>query len=484
MPALAAPRRKRVKLRPLPVYPKQRDFIYSDQWLSGFCGGRGTGKTYSGAVTIHEEAENGEPWMCVSPDAGVVSQTTLPTFIEVSKKAGKYIRHTLSPYPIVHFHTKDGGKAEIVFRSAEVPGKLRGPSKAGLWFDEATVMSQEAYDFGVATLRWRGKMGRCLLTFTPKGRAHWTFSLFYTPANDVEQSMTGKNGFDPETGIHWIMGRPYRAKKNSRLIRAHTLDNPFLPDIYFENIAANYSTTLRQQELGGEFVDIAGIMFQREHFLMVEKAPRVATRVRYWDRASSPGSGKYSAGVLIARDDRGLFYIEDVVRGQWSYHDRNEIMMQTAEMDRMKYAGEVITYTEQEGGSSGKEVGQQIVTMLAGHPVYVDVVGGKKSRKVDGVELPGEAKVIRASGIAAQVEAGNVRIVRAGWNADYLDEMTAFPEYTYSDQVDATSGAANKLTGASINASDTPTKGRASVGSERFGALAVLEKIKQRRLRG
>lgn len=471
----------RLQLRPVPIYRKQADFIDSTAWLTGFFGGRGTGKTWAGSYCVQRRARNGEPWMGISPDAGVVHETTLPTFIEVAKETGVFVRDVKSPYPRVWWRTHDNGIASIVFRSAEVPGKLRGPSKAGLWIDEASVVAKEAFDVSIATLRHKGHMGPCLLTGTPKGRRHWTFEEFFDPlTNEQEERLRiGEDlGFLPFN----VMGRNYYPKPDSHMIRAHTLDNPFLPDRFYELLRARYSVALAQQELGGEFVDIAGIMFRREHFLQVDEAPRIATRVRYWDRASSPGSGKYSAGVLLARDPRGLIYIEDVVRGQWSYHDRNTIMEQTAEADRMRYGGEVVVYTEQEGGSAGKEVSQQIVSLLAGHPIFIDHVGGKQSRKVDGQELPGDAKVIRAMPFAAQVEAGNVRLCRGRWNADYLDEMTAFPEYTYSDQVDGTSGAFNKLAkSAAILTDSTATKRKIEGDPSCFGSALALEKFRSRK---
>lgn len=466
-------------IRPIPIYRKQNDFCESREWLTGFCGGRGTGKTWIGSYNIQNRARRDEPWMCVSPDAGVVHETTLPTFIEVAKATGRYIRDVKSPYPRVWWKTRDKGIASIVFRSGEVPAKLRGPSKAGLWIDEASVVSKEAYDVAIATLRYKGETGPCYLTFTPRGRAHWTFSEFFEECQDAP--IIGNDGCTTD-GIEFISGKAYRHKADSRLIRAHTLDNPFLSERFYRMLRARYSTALAQQELGGEFVDIAGLMFRRECFLPVDSAPREARRVRYWDRASTPGSGKYSAGVLMAMDHRGLIYVEDVVRGQWSYHDRNVIMEQTAERDRRRYQGEVVIYTEQEGGSAGKEVSQQIVSMLAGHPIFVDIVSGKQSRMVDGQELPGDAKVIRARPFEAQAEAGNVRIVRAAWNADWLDELCAFPEYTYSDQVDATSGAFNKLVkGSHYDTGDSIQKTHATSESERFGLGLALQKALARR---
>ncbi len=464
-------------IRPVPIYQKQSDFLTAAEKLVAFVGGRGCGKTWIGAYAVQRRAVKGDPWMGISPDAGVVYETTFPTFVEVAKETGCYIRHVGSPYPRVWWRTHDGGVADIVFRSGEVPKKLRGPSKAGIWIDEASVTVEEVYNVAIATLRHKGKMGPCLLTLTPKGRAHWTFNKLF---GEVDEAMIGTDGCSAD-GIEWIQGKPYRAKKNSRLIHAHTKDNPFLPPDFFDFLSDQYSSALAEQELAGSFVDIAGIMFRREWFLYVNEAPRDARRIRYWDRAATPGDGDYSAGVLVAIDDRGLIYIEDVVRGQWSYHDRNAVIKQTAERDARKYRGEVVIFTEQEGGSSGAEVSQQVVTMLMGHPVFIDNVGGQKSRKIDGQKLPGEAKVIRAMPLAAQAEAGNVRIVRGAWNQDFLDEIVGFPEMKNDDQVDGASGAFNNLSKGNFQTSETATRARVEASTERFGAGLALQKARARR---
>ena len=69
--------------------------------------------------------------------------------------------------------------------------------------------------------------------------------------------------------------------------------------------------------------------------------------------------------------------------------------------------------------------------MLAGFSAYADRVSG--------------AKEVRAEPFAAQWQAGNVRLVTAPWNRDYLDEHESFPSGRYKDQVDASSGAFNKI---------------------------------------
>ena len=88
-------------------------------------------------------------------------------------------------------------------------------------------------------------------------------------------------------------------------------------------------------------------------------------------------------------------------------------------------------WLEQEGGSGGRESTEFTIQDLAGYPVYSETMSS--------------GKIERANPLAAQVQAGNVRLKRAHWNDAYLSEMEAFPDGTHDDQVDASSGAFNKL---------------------------------------
>ncbi len=172
-----------------------------------------------------------------------------------------------------------------------------------------------------------------------------------------------------------------------------------------------------------------GGMFKRHWFDVVGAAPREATRVRYWDKAGSSGKGDFTVGTLMARDKAGQYYIEDVVRGQWSALERENIIKQTAQMDAQR--GRMTIWQEQEPGSGGLESAQATVRNLAGHVIHTERVTGDKET--------------RAMPYAAQCEAMNVKLVAGAWNTAYLDELTVFPYGTHDDQVDASSGAFNKL---------------------------------------
>ena len=175
-----------------------------------------------------------------------------------------------------------------------------------------------------------------------------------------------------------------------------------------------------------------GNRFKREFFGIVDVAPAMAARVRYWDKAGSESDGAcYTAGVLIARDKHGLFYVEDVVRARLTAYRREELILQTAQLDASKHNNSVKIWIEQEPGSGGLESAQNTVRMLAGYPIEADRPTGDKDTRLEP--------------FAAQCEAGNVKLVKGLWNAAYIDEMISIPNGQYRDQGDATSGSFNKL---------------------------------------
>jgi len=174
----------------------------------------------------------------------------------------------------------------------------------------------------------------------------------------------------------------------------------------------------------------AGGFFQRGWFPVVQALPTGCRFVRYWDKAATPGGGAYTAGVLMARSPDGRYFVVDVVRGQWSSGERETTIEQTAHIDKQLYDN-VTVWVEQEPGSGGKESAESTIKRLAGFAAFKEPVTGSKE--------------IRAAPFAAQAEVGNVTLLEGGWNHVYLEELAGFPHGTYKDQVDASSGAFNKL---------------------------------------
>lgn len=170
-----------------------------------------------------------------------------------------------------------------------------------------------------------------------------------------------------------------------------------------------------------------GAFFKAPMATIVPAAPVGGQVVRAWDIASTEGAGDYTAGVKMTML-AGRYWVIDVVRGRWDTAERNRVIRQTAEMDGPACRQIV----PQDPGAGGKDMAASLVRLLAGFPVKaVRVTGDKQTR---------------ADPLSAQVNAGNVDIVRAGWNAVFLEELRQFPAGAHDDQVDAAADAFAALT--------------------------------------
>ncbi len=293
--------------------------------------------------------------------------------------------------------------AEVLFRSADEPDRLRGPNLSGVWMDEASLMTKEAFDVAIGRLREGGEQGWLSATFTPKGRLHWTYETFG-------------------------MGRP-----DTALFHARTQDNPFLPPRFDSTLRHHYTSALSAQELEGLFIDAGGVMFRRKWFGIVDKSPPLIGCVRAWDLAATPkdeakaNDPDWTAGVLLAKAQDRTLYILDVRRLRGTPQQVQELVCRTAVQDGRGVA----ICMEQEPGSSGKTVTDFYLRLLCGFNFY-------------GVHSTG-SKADRAGPLAAQAEGGAVKLVRGPWNKDFLDEAETFPLGTHDDQIDAASLALQRL---------------------------------------
>lgn len=170
-----------------------------------------------------------------------------------------------------------------------------------------------------------------------------------------------------------------------------------------------------------------GGFFEWENLTIVGAVPKMRAIVRYWDKAGTDDGGCYTAGVKIGQGVDDLFYILDVVRGQWSAPKRERTIRQTAETD----GNSVKIWVEQEPGSGGKESADATITNLAGF--------------VCKAERPTGDKTVRAEPYSVQVEAGNIKLLKGVWNERFIDEHKTFPRGKYKDQIDAASGGFNKI---------------------------------------
>lgn len=226
---------------------------------------------------------------------------------------------------------------------------------------------------------------------------------------------------------------------------------PFIPALIEDNPyldQENYRTTLREsldpvtlaRLLRGDWtIADEGGKFKRTWFTMTQSFPKGKPAVRYWDLAATePKRGDdpdYTVGALMTVN-QGVYYIVDIVRVRETPRNVERIIKRTCKQDNERaYNGEfkyVDTYMEQEPGASGKSmIDYYARNILKGYSFRGSKTTGSKE--------------IRSNPVSSCAEMGNLYLLLAEWNTDLLDEFTIFPYGSHDDQVDAVSGAFEKL---------------------------------------
>ena len=156
--------------------------------------------------------------------------------------------------------------------------------------------------------------------------------------------------------------------------------------------------------------------------------------VRAWDLAATIPDGHndpdWTVGLkLLARPD-GRWVVADVVRLRGTPRQVEEAMAEIAERD-----GALVRIgIPEDPGQAGKAQAAYLTRLLAGRAVVASRETG--------------SKLTRAAAVSSQIEAGNILMVKAPWNSDFVEELGLFPYGDKDDQVDALCRAFGLLTGA------------------------------------
>jgi predicted phage terminase large subunit-like protein len=209
---------------------------------------------------------------------------------------------------------------------------------------------------------------------------------------------------------------------------------PLCPDLHpIEQLttARDQSPTSFRALYQQQPLDLTGGFFrglERIPILAVAPTPdQFVGRCRFWDLASTEDQAgadpDWTVGALLAKHRDGTFWVLDVQRQRLGPQGVRSLIRQTAQADGVA----VRVRVEREGGASGKLAADSIVREdLAGFSAAAVKPKGNKQE--------------RAEPFAAQVEAGNVRVVAGGWVRAWLDELRSFPTGRHDDMVDASSG--------------------------------------------
>lgn len=188
------------------------------------------------------------------------------------------------------------------------------------------------------------------------------------------------------------------------------------------------------REAQHEVQNADGYFFEVTKFEIVDDAPSLVRVCVAWDLAATEGAGDHTAAVLMGKANSGQIYVIDVLRGQHSSETVRHLIHKYARRVHNHFPNYTIRLP-QDPGQAGKDQAAQLHRLLA------------EFRHVR-TERPTGLKSVRASGYAEQVNLGNVKLIRAPWNAPFIEEHRKFKEdesHEHDDQIDAASDAFNEL---------------------------------------
>jgi len=441
--------------------PRQEIFLASPADIAIYGGAAGGGKTW--ALLMEPLRHVGNPQF-----GSVVFRRTQP---EIIREGGMWDEaEELYPYlnavPNLSNHSyRFPSGAKVTFSHLQKGKDLyawRGAQIPLIEFDQLETFEEEQFWYMMS--RNRSKCGvRPYVRATANPQPGWLaeFLDWWIEKDgyaNLERSGKVRWMIRENDKLHWSddpkqlkLEHPNSTPKSVTFIVSTIYDNPILLEKdpgYLANLQAQ-SFVERQRLLGDakrggnwKIKPAAGKIFNRAWFGVVEAAPAGGRTFRFTDlaateekivRGKASNDPDFTASVKMKVKD-GVYYILDVTNERTEPAKTDSNMLNRAQQDGVA----VPQRFEQEPGSSGKRDARNISKLLNGFDV----------RSVP----PRGDKILRCKPLAAQAEVGNVKIVRAPWNEEFLTNMHNLgePDWPHDDIPDAASGCYDELNGSSV----------------------------------
>jgi PBSX family phage terminase large subunit len=262
VPGLALDRGETAAAEQLRPHDEQEPFLTRHRRFVNWTSGIGAGKTVAGLIRVVANVQRwnpGELGVIITPTVPALKNVILPEMRRWGFLEEWEYRGPRSEEP--GLHAPNG--ARILLESANNERKierLRGPSVAWFWIDEAATVPRKAWDIMTGRLR-AGAYRNAFVTTTPKGY-NWIHDRFVDGLGDVRPEQRGAADV-------------LDSDDTRSILRVPTDTNPHLPEDYVESIRGEYSGSFFRQEVLGEFTKFEGLVYPwfSEHDHVVGETP-------------------------------------------------------------------------------------------------------------------------------------------------------------------------------------------------------------------
>lgn len=179
-------------------HPGQAQFHRSNARFRSAACGRRFGKTTMGLVdmAINARQRKKSLWWWVDPTYKFARRYY--RWAKIAFQQSLKPKHAGYSDSELWLEFKNGARME--FHSAEIPDNLRGDGPNGLYLNEASLISEEAWEALRPGLS--DKRARAAFFFTPKGMGHWTFVL-WNKGKDKRYTFAEKGSLGSYESFHF-----------------------------------------------------------------------------------------------------------------------------------------------------------------------------------------------------------------------------------------------------------------------------------------
>lgn len=230
----------------------QAQFLRSHARYVLLGGGLGSGKTAAGAVKAIQKIGEGESGIVVAPNFPHFTRSTWPEFsrwLPWSRVKNAKLAHPRTQVTELLFDI-NGKEVKVLYGGIDEPKSWRGPTVNWFWFDEGAMRrDREAFDVLCGRIR-TGHRPQGWVTTTPSGVNHWLYDVFV------------KKDFDTVLLDAFKKRAHLYDGKLVEKFHLDTLENIHNDPLYYASLLATYQGKFREQEVGGLFVSLEGLVWE------------------------------------------------------------------------------------------------------------------------------------------------------------------------------------------------------------------------------
>jgi phage terminase large subunit len=340
--------------------PHQSAFIKSTHKHTALIGGYGSGKTNVAIdkIIVKHLQSNGKAVAYYLPTFKLIKEVALERFPETFSNYG--IEYTLNKSDF-DIRTKYG---KILLRNMSNPETIVGYETAYSLIDETDILPTDKMNLAFAKIIGRNR------AILPEGQVNQT---------DVVGT--------PE-GFKWLYDFFVKnPNPNKTIIKAKTIDNPFLPSDYIDNLKQTYTEAQVKAYINGDFINLKGDTVYQSYNRKAHRSDVVPLANEQLFVGLDFNIGNMNAVIFVKRNN--VLYAVDEIAMAYNTQSICEIL-------RTKYIGHKIIINPDASGNQRSTSGADDFSILRSNNFMVvsDKTNPAVSTRVNAVNIAFEKSIL------------------------------------------------------------------------------------------